>query len=141
MKIGAMLSDVVVSFVRRPITEKYPFERRDAPERLRGHLLWDPENCTGCGLCAKDCPANAIEMFVLDKANKQFVLCYHVDRCTFCAQCVDSCRQDCLAMSSDQWELAAFDRDSFVVYYGDEHDVERVLEGLAEPDAAALADS
>jgi formate hydrogenlyase subunit 6/NADH:ubiquinone oxidoreductase subunit I len=141
MKIGAMLSDVVVSFVRRPITEKYPFERRDTPERLRGHLLWDPENCTGCGLCVKDCPANAIEMFVLDKANKQFVLRYHVDRCTFCAQCVDSCRQDCLAMSSDQWELAAFDRDSFVVYYGDEHDVERVLAGLAEPDAATLADS
>ena len=127
MKIGTMLGDVVISLFKPPVTEKYPFERRKTPERLRGQLLWDDENCTGCELCAKDCPANAISIIVLDKANKQFVMRYYVDRCTFCAQCVYSCRQGCLSMSGDRWELAALERAPFQVYYGDESNVERVL--------------
>ena len=135
MKISTMLSDVSTSLFRRPVTEKYPFERRDAPERLRGQLRWDSSQCTGCGLCAKDCPACAIEMFVLDKAAKRFVLRYHVDRCTFCAQCVSSCRQGCLTMSSEMWELAALNTGSFTIYYGDETDVEHVMERIASPDS------
>ena len=95
-------------------------------------LQWDPEKCTGCGLCAKDCPANAIEMVVIDKENKRFVQIYHADRCTFCAQCVQSCRQGCLEMSSDLWELAVLSRESFTFYYGDEVDVESVLASSAE---------
>jgi formate hydrogenlyase subunit 6/NADH:ubiquinone oxidoreductase subunit I len=129
MKLGTMLIDVSSSLFRAPVTEKYPFERREAPVRLRGQLHWCSENCTGCGLCAKDCPAYAIEMIVLDKKAKRFVLVYHIDQCTFCAQCVHSCRQGCLSMASTEWELAAYSREPFVVYYGDEADVERVLAG------------
>lgn len=133
MKIGTMLNDVATSLFKPPVTEKYPFERREAPDRLRGQLVWDSENCTGCGLCAKDCPANAIEMIIPDKKNKQFVMCYHVDRCTFCAQCVDSCRQDCLTMSNKLWELAALEPEPFLIYYGDKHNVERVLANTSDP--------
>ncbi len=139
MKIGVMLSDVAVSLFRRPFTERYPYKRSDTPERLRGHLYWDKESCTGCGLCVKDCPAYAIEMIVLDKANKRFVMRYHVDRCTFCAQCVKSCRQGCLSMSSDQWELAMLSREPFCIIYGDESDVEQILAGGFQPDAEPVA--
>lgn len=141
MKIGTMLSDVSRSLFRRPVTEKYPFERQEAPERLRGRLFWDGERCTGCGLCAKDCPANAIEMIVLDRASKRFVLRYHIDRCTFCAQCVHSCRQGCLEMSNEVWELAALSKEPFDLYYGNEADVEHVLAGVILPDAEPSAES
>lgn len=134
MKIGVMFSDIATSLFQRPITEKYPFERKEAPERLRGHLIWNSENCTGCGLCETDCPANAIDMHVLDRKAKRFVLCYHPDRCLYCAQCVHSCRQGCLSMSSDEWELAALDTDSFTEFYGDKDDVESVLAGNPSPD-------
>jgi formate hydrogenlyase subunit 6/NADH:ubiquinone oxidoreductase subunit I len=138
MKLGAMIGDITASLFKRPNTEKYPFERREPPERLRGHLIWDPEQCTGCSICAQDCPAGAIDMIVLDKAEKRFVLRYHVDRCTFCAQCVSSCRQGCISLSSDHWELAALSVGPFVVYYGDGADVDSVV--VAEstsPDAGA----
>ncbi len=111
MKIGTMVGDVLGSLFRQPVTQQYPFERKEAPRRLRGKLHWDAEKCTGCLLCVKDCPAQAIEVIMVDKANKRFVMRYHVDRCTFCSQCVVSCRQGALGMSSEEWELAALNRE------------------------------
>ncbi|NMC80494.1 MAG: 4Fe-4S binding protein [Chloroflexi bacterium] len=135
MKIGAMLSDVLGSLFKKPATENYPFERKPAPERLRGQLFWDPSKCTGCQLCIKDCPANAIELVVLDKVNKRFVMRYHMDRCTYCAQCVQSCRFNCLSMSNEEWELASLNKEPFVVYYGRDEDVEFLLAKAAQADA------
>lgn len=127
MKSISMFTDVLHSLFGEPVTEKYPFERREAPERLRSSLHWDSEKCTGCGLCATDCPANAIEMIVLDKKAKRFVLVYHADRCTFCAQCEYSCRQGCLQLSSTEWELAALSRTAFINYFGEQANIDEAL--------------
>ena len=141
MRIGSMLSDVLRSFFRKPITQRYPFERREAPDNFRGKLLWDLTNCTGCQLCIKDCPAEAIELIVIDKANKRFVMRYHADRCTYCEQCVVNCRFKCLNLSHEQWELGALTKEPFTVYYGRDEDLEafkkQFKDKLAEnPDAA-----
>ena len=125
--IGAMIGDILSSLFKKPSTQLYPFERKPAPERLRGKLIWDPSKCTGCQLCIKDCPSDALELIVLDKVAKRFVLKYHVDRCTFCAQCVQTCRFKCLNMSNEQWELASTQKEPFTVYYGDDADVENIL--------------
>lgn len=131
MPIGSMLGDIVKSFFKKPVTEKYPFVKTDAPENLRGKLVWKPENCSGCQLCIKDCPSNAIELIVLDKVNKRFVMRYHMDRCTYCAQCVMSCRFNCIEMSDEQWELASTGKEPFEVYYGREEDIQFLLEKAA----------
>lgn len=139
MKLGTMLHDIVDSLLRRPATEKYPFEKRPAPARTRGLLHWDPEKCTGCCLCNTDCPANAIELITLDKKAKQFVLHYHSDRCTFCGQCVQSCRFGCLEMASEEWELAATSKEPFTISYGRDEDINALLAKLAARDAAPAA--
>jgi formate hydrogenlyase subunit 6/NADH:ubiquinone oxidoreductase subunit I len=123
MRLATMLGDVLHSLFSRPVTEKYPFERRAAPDRLRGKLHWNPEKCTGCALCDKDCVSNAIEFITLDKATKQFAIRYYVDRCTFCGQCAQSCRFKCIEMVHDQWELAALSKEPFTNYYGTETNV------------------
>jgi formate hydrogenlyase subunit 6/NADH:ubiquinone oxidoreductase subunit I len=135
MKIGTMLSDVAGSLFHQPVTQRYPYERLAAPERLRGKLVWHPENCTGCGMCATDCPSGALEMVVIDKKAKRFVLQYYVDRCTFCAQCVYTCMRNSLEMDEDAWELAGFHRESFLLQYGSEEDIEYVLAGKTAEDS------
>lgn len=135
--IGAMLGDIVQSLFTRPATELYPFVRNIDPERLRGKLVWNPEKCTGCQLCVKDCPSDAIELIVVDKVNKKFVMRYHADRCTFCAQCVESCRLKCIDMSNEEWELAALTKNPFEVYYGREEDVQNVLARFAQESVEA----
>ncbi len=139
MRIGSMLGDIANALVHRPVTEKYPFARRAAPDRLRGALWFRPDTCTGCMMCVKDCPANALELIILDKKAKKYVMPYHIDRCTFCAQCVKSCNQKCLGMSSEQWELAALDKDVFVINLGKDEDVRTFLARRIESGPVAPA--
>ncbi len=139
MKLGAMLGDVIRSLFKKPITEYYPYQRKAAPERLRGKLLWNRDTCTGCGLCVKDCPAGALEVIVIDKKAKKIVMNYDADQCIYCGQCTFSCRQGTLTMPSTDWELAALSREGFQNHYGDEADVQAVLAGLLK-DSAAPAD-
>lgn len=114
-----MLGDVARSLVRRPFTERYPFVVRPAPERTRGRLEWDEALCTGCVLCVKDCPADAIQITVVDRAAKKFIFRYRTDRCVYCGQCVVSCRPKALLMSPVHWHLASTTKESFAVAYGE----------------------
>jgi formate hydrogenlyase subunit 6/NADH:ubiquinone oxidoreductase subunit I len=131
MKLAAMLNDVVLSLFKKPVTELYPFEKTDPPERFRGRLFFDPSACTGCALCVKDCPANAIELVTLDRAAKRFVLKYQTDRCIYCGQCVVGCRFKCIRMSNVDWELASLKKEDFTVYYGKDNDITEVVESLS----------
>jgi formate hydrogenlyase subunit 6/NADH:ubiquinone oxidoreductase subunit I len=132
-----MLQDIWQSFFLRPATRRYPFERTATPEQLRGKLVWDPAKCNGCSLCCKDCPSNALELITIDKKAKRFVMRFHADRCTYCAQCVQNCRLECLGLSSTDWELAALSRETFTVHYGTEADVEAIVARFSPGDAAA----
>lgn len=136
-KIGTMFGDVVNALFKKPATNLYPFVREEAPQGLRGHVVWDPSNCTGCGLCAKDCPSNALDMIVLDRKAKRFVMRYRLDQCTFCAQCVASCRQDAIALAYEQWELAELTREPFTSVYGEPDDIAEALAAEAGGDADA----
>ena len=134
MTIGGMLRDVLTSLVHHPVTERYPFERQPVPSRLRGEVLWDAAKCIGCGLCVKNCPAEALQLYVLDRKAKRFVMRYHVDRCLFCAQCANTCPRGALSLSDQQWELAALSKEPFDVYWGEDADVQAVLAGTAVSD-------
>lgn len=133
MKLATMIGDVLRSLLERPATRRYPFERSPAPARLRGQLHWDPTSCTGCRVCVMDCPADALELAVVDKAARRFVLRYDVGRCTYCSQCVTSCVRDCLSLSNTEWELAGTDRRAFHLDYGAPDDVARVVASESDP--------
>jgi formate hydrogenlyase subunit 6/NADH:ubiquinone oxidoreductase subunit I len=134
MSIGTMFQDIVQSFFKKSATQLYPAERIAPPPRYRGVLSYTPSACTGCGLCVKDCPSDAIELIILDRAAKKYVVKYHMDRCIYCGQCVVNCKFKCINMSNQDWEHAALDKN-FMVYYGKEEDIAKYVESLAGPTA------
>ena len=136
MKIGTMLKDVVNSFFAKSATQLYPAERNEPPKRYRGALDYNAQLCTGCSLCVKDCPSNAIELVIIDRAKKRYVLKYDMDRCIYCGQCVINCKVKCMGMTHEDWEHAKLNKD-FSVYYGTEEDIAHYLAGVPAPVAGA----
>jgi formate hydrogenlyase subunit 6/NADH:ubiquinone oxidoreductase subunit I len=136
MTIGTMFQDIIESFFKKSATQLYPVERIAPPQRYRGVLSYNPSACTGCSLCVRDCPSDAIELIILDRAAKRYVVKYHMDRCIYCGQCVVNCKFKCIAMSNEDWEHASLNKD-FLVYYGREEDIATYLgkdsEGTARP--------
>lgn len=125
MKIFPMLADALRSLLRRPVTESYPAKLPVLPERFRGTLTWEASRCTGCQLCVRDCPAEALELITIDKRAKQFDMIYYTDRCTFCGQCAQSCRFDCFTLSNDMGQMAAYQPADLRRYFRRRDDVDK----------------
>jgi formate hydrogenlyase subunit 6/NADH:ubiquinone oxidoreductase subunit I len=106
-KPGKMLGEVLSSAGKKPATVLYPFEKVVMPPQFRGRLDFISEKCSGCKLCVRDCPSRAITINKV--GDKQFECIIDLDLCIYCAQCVDSCPKDSLAMTPD-FELAQLDR-------------------------------
>lgn len=83
----------------RPITVGYPFEPLELPPYFRGRVVTDPDKCVGCGLCARDCPANGL---ILERNGKKgFRLIHYPDRCAYCGQCEEDCRRSAIWLTHE----------------------------------------
>lgn len=91
-----MLGLSLKNLFSRPATRRYPAELRPRYERTRGHVEVDLAACVFCGLCARRCPANAIEV---SREARTFSI-EHL-RCIACEVCVDVCNKDSLRMHVD----------------------------------------
>jgi hydrogenase-4 component H len=83
----------------RPITVRYPFEPLKLPPYFRGRVVSEPENCRGCGLCVRDCPANGL--ILQRKGKKGFRLIHYPDRCAYCGQCEDNCAHSAIRLINE----------------------------------------
>lgn len=89
MNTPRMLTEALRNLFRRPVTVLCPAVEAKAPPGFRGSpYLESPQNCIGCGLCARDCPSSAVEMVLVGGKKKP---AFRLDMCTFCGQCKDSC--------------------------------------------------
>src|SRR5256712_11344136 len=66
--LGGMRRTLSHMLRAKPVTRKYPYEKRELPERSRGliALLLEPETsifkCESCLMCEKACPPRAISI-------------------------------------------------------------------------------
>lgn len=96
---------------KKRATEKYPEVPAHVAEGFRGKQVLNLANCISCGLCARECPANAIEMVMVDNKKRPMI---HLDRCVFCYQCADTCPRKVFG-SSKEFELAVTDKSTLVI--------------------------
>lgn len=111
---GKMAAEVLRHVTKKPATTTYPAEPAVMPENFRGQIVYSGERCTGCKLCEKDCPSFAIK--IVKVGDKRYQAEFDLDKCVYCAQCVDSCNRDCLVSSKD-FELAALNRKTLHVVF------------------------
>jgi ech hydrogenase subunit F len=103
-----MGASALFNLFKKPATLMYPFKKRVPFEATRGHISIDFPKCIHCTICAKKCPADAINV---DRANKVWEI-EHL-RCVACGACVEVCPKKCLTMENsynapvDQGEKAS----------------------------------
>lgn len=62
-----------------------------------GKLELDASQCIGCGLCAVDCPTEALTASSNEETDS-FQLSFQHDRCVACGRCVKVCPEKCLRL-------------------------------------------
>ena len=60
-----------------------------------GRVTMEKAGCTGCGLCALDCPTGALTVSSDEKMGTRQLLFKH-GLCVACGQCVEVCPERCL---------------------------------------------
>ncbi len=128
-------------FFRKPVTIKYPEQKREYAPVYRGwHVLKvdeaGAERCTACGLCAVACPAEAITMEAAERKKgeeglyreEKYAAVYEINmlRCIFCGLCEEACPKEAIFLT-DRLVDVSQNRNSMI--YGKD----MLVETLANP--------
>ena len=95
--------------VRKPITESYPEERRQLPERSRARIVLtrDPdgrERCVACYLCSAVCPVSCISMQSAEQPDgRRYARWFRINfgRCIYCGLCEEACPTSAIQLTPE----------------------------------------
>ena len=110
-RLPALIKDMGLCLFKKPFTREYPAVKVEAPEGYRGRHIFYPDKCISCGLCERDCPANAIEL--VEVSGKRMPL-FYLDRCIFCYQCVESCPREAIELSTN-FEMSTTEKEGMLI--------------------------
>ncbi len=113
--IPEILKGMVLTFtqmLKPKFTRQYPEERYNPQPSYRGRPVLVEQNgverCVACGLCARVCPALAIEVQAAetDLEKERYPERFEINmlRCIFCGFCEEACPEEAIIMS-DEYEL------------------------------------
>ena len=108
-----LVAETLRNLFKKSATYKFPFEDRPASPDYRGKQVVDIQKCTGCRLCATDCPAYAIEMVPNPSGKPKEYPVVDFGKCVFCYQCVRVCPVNAY-VTSGTYRLAAFDKEKLI---------------------------
>lgn len=121
VKFISILQAMKITFInlfRPAITIQYPYVKPPLPERFRGMLHMDEENCIACTLCAEACPVDCIHIDLQGKGKDRKLLKFNIDfnKCMWCALCTEPCPTECIVMT-ENYESATWDRKNLLVEF------------------------
>lgn len=93
MKLMDFAPIALKNLFSKPATCNYPAEPAIYPERSRGHIEINIDDCIMCGMCMRKCPSGAIKV---DRNAKT----WSIERmgCVQCENCVNACPKNCLSI-------------------------------------------
>ncbi len=103
------------------VTQQYPEEKREPPDRFRGKLFVDINVCTGCTACARICPVDAITLKTVRDENKKLrpvVFDINNARCIYCGLCVEACPVDNCLYFEKKYEFSAYTKEDLISHFG-----------------------
>ncbi|MEM1509743.1 MAG: 4Fe-4S binding protein [Thermofilaceae archaeon] len=106
-----ILKDMLWNLFKKRATIMYPEERSDPPDSFRGKLGFNRNECIGCGLCRRVCPASAIEMEDNGKGVRPI---FHIERCIYCYLCIEVCPTKAIKPRKE-YAVVAFKKSDLVV--------------------------
>lgn len=130
--IPEILRGLIITFkeIFKPkFTRLYPEKKLEPQPVFRGRpVLIQEENgierCVACGLCARVCPAMAIEVQAAETEHEKekYPLKFEINmlRCVFCAFCEEVCPEEAIVMSQEyeltflSYENAIFGKDKLL---------------------------
>jgi ferredoxin len=80
-----------------------------------GILLIDKEKCTGCGLCAIDCPTKALAIRPSSEKDS-YQLLFRREACNACGLCEKSCPEHCLQFIDREVEKDETGNETKVIF-------------------------
>ena len=78
-------------------------------------LVLDNEKCTGCGLCAIDCPTKAL-MINQSSEKDTYQLLFRQEACNACGVCEKSCPENCLQLVEKEPEQSKTVKEAIVIF-------------------------
>jgi pyruvate ferredoxin oxidoreductase delta subunit len=64
--------------------------------------VYDAENCTGCRLCEKYCPAGILELEKAENKGDNHNLIFNWEYCKGCGVCMTACARHCIEMQPER---------------------------------------
>lgn len=131
--IPQIVQGLIITFremFKPKFTRQYPEERWNPPPSFRGRPVLvmnddGTERCVACGLCARVCPALAIDIQAAEteKEKERYPEKFEINmvRCIFCGLCEEACPEEAIVMSDDfeivfkSQEEAIFGKDKLLV--------------------------
>jgi ferredoxin len=80
-----------------------------------GIVILDKERCTGCGLCAIDCPTKALT-FSLSRERDTYQILFRQENCDACGVCEKSCPENCLRMIDQEPDKKKIGKEAIVIF-------------------------
>ena len=109
-------------FFSRPVTIRYPEEKRQISPRWRGMHYFEknPQGetaCVACGLCVAACPSRCITLEITEREDgSRCPERYEIDslRCIFCGFCQEACPVNAIKLGLD-YEYVHYTRQDFLL--------------------------
>ena len=107
-------------FFSKPVTIRYPEEKRAVSPRWRGMHYFEKNDkgetaCVACGLCVAVCPSHCITLEIKEREDgSRYPGKYEIDslRCVFCGFCQEACPVNAIKLGGD-YEFIHYSRDDF----------------------------